>query len=599
LDLDYAKRHSSSANVLFNDGQSLSARLQYSLDFGNNNYIKPFSWLGMGPILRAFSRTRIYFTPRSANFNFSLNDNENRSQNRLEAQGRQTINTTTSRSINLNYRLTDNLNIDYSRTHRSDAFLKGYRAGDVLKAIFKRLDFGVDKNISQRFSANYNPKTFNWITHSFRYTADYNYNLNNPEIQDRSANLNVNRQLTVDFKPSLLVNTFYHPTRRPKIRRPRRPSRGRPGRHQGIHRDNEKESKEKTGEKEEEKDRDERKPSEASKAIRALNPLKLFYQFFNAWKSVRVDYSVQDNVSHFNLADIPGFKYQFGLTTNPGVGIDTSFNKVLVQPNLRKNRRLNLSSSFDFLRNLTTSFRYSYDLNRTENNQQSRQSISRGYFFTGDDPDASYKAWKALIPDWRFQLTGLEKIPFFARFAQSVSIEHARTGKFSEITKLRGQTRERDQWSYSNNYQPLLGINISTRWGITGTIRYIRSVNFNYNSTSGVRKAEQSGLNMNANLTLHPGFKIPFLKNKRLRNEVQLTLAFDKNSNLTFTRTPGAEKFEELDRQKSWKFRPSATYRFSERVNGSAFVEVGQSENKITGTFSWFEFGINVNIAIR
>ncbi|RMG69186.1 MAG: cell surface protein SprA, partial [Calditrichaeota bacterium] len=33
LDLDYAKRHSSSANVLFNDGQSLSARLQYSLDF--------------------------------------------------------------------------------------------------------------------------------------------------------------------------------------------------------------------------------------------------------------------------------------------------------------------------------------------------------------------------------------------------------------------------------------------------------------------------------------------------------------------------------------------------------------------------------------
>jgi hypothetical protein len=99
------------------------------------------------------------------------------------------------------------------------------------------------------------------------------------------------------------------------------------------------------------------------------------------------------------------------------------------------------------------------------------------------------------------------------------------------------------------------------------------------------------------------GFSIPlpFLKNKKLKNEMQMNLTVSKTSDVAFARRPGSgsNEFIEQSKNSSFKFKPSVTYRFSQKVNGSTFFEYSSSTNKRTGKYSYFEFGINVNIAIR
>lgn len=80
---------------------------------------------------------------------------------------------------------------------------------------------------------------------------------------------------------------------------------------------------------------------------------------------------------------------------------------------------------------------------------------------------------------------------------------------------------------------------------------------------------------------------------------MQFNLTFNTSNDESFSQRPGTDKFEEQTKNSSWKIKPSVTYRFSQKVNGSMFFEKSVSENKRTGKYSYMEFGINVNIAIR
>ena len=84
-----------------------------------------------------------------------------------------------------------------------------------------------------------------------------------------------------------------------------------------------------------------------------------------------------------------------------------------------------------------------------------------------------------------------------------------------------------------------------------------------------------------------------------MKNEINFNLTFDASSSKTYQRQFGEKKFVEKQSNSNWKLRPAATYRFSSRVQGSLFYETGASKNKISGKYSYNEFGITVNIAIR
>ncbi len=618
LDMDWSKKHASDPLNLMNDAEALSAQLQASIPFGKNNYFRPFGWLGNAPLVRALASQKLYYTPNSLSANVSLRDNENIRQARLEDEPTKVIKTNSNRSVSLGYTLLPSINFNYKRDYQSDATPKGYRAKELINAIFTRGDFGIDKVINQNFSASYTPQIASWLSPSFKYNSNFNYNFSNVTTNERSSRLQVTKQISVSFKPSMLANKIYNPTKsqlkKQRSRRPT-PSRGGPRRGQppappgqkkgksGGEADENAPKKAQTGKQAGTQAPEKQQKNVIGPVVRALNPLKIVWRFFNSWKSISLDYQVRDNLSHFNIDGLPTWDYQFGFSYDPGVGTDTTHGKIPRLPTLKNTRMVNGSMSFDLMKNLSTSFKYNYNRDLNDNNQQKTENIASTYFFMGDDPEANKKPWMMFVPDWQFRLTGLEKLFFFKRVANSIQVEHARSGKFTESDRYDENGKTRDSWSYSNNFAPLFGMTINTKWGVTGNIRYTKSINYNYSATGADSKGIRSGFDITLSYSKSTGFRIPlpFLKKRRLKNEMQFNLTFNSTSDITWARRPsiGQTEFEEQARNKSLKIKPSVTYRFSQKVNGSMFFERSVTENKRTGKYSYSEFGINVNIAIR
>ncbi|NIV11457.1 MAG: hypothetical protein GWN62_09295, partial [Aliifodinibius sp.] len=201
---------------------------------------------------------------------------------------------------------------------------------------------------------------------------------------------------------------------------------------------------------------------------------------FDSFKSISFDFRFDDSYGHHNLDGTPVWQYQFGFRRDPGVSEDTTFGKILQAPNIKKTRGIDGSLNLDILQNLQSSFTYNYQKVDNQHNEQRTQSISNTVFFTGDDPDANEKFWWDLIPDWRFSLTGVESFPLFNLFARTATLEHSRKGRFTESSRFENEQKNRDNWSYSINYQPFIGISVNTQWGVTATIRSTRSVTFDY-----------------------------------------------------------------------------------------------------------------------
>ncbi len=613
LDMDWSRKSASDERNLHNDNESISAQLQMTVPFGKNNFIKPFAWLGNGPIVRALANQKLYYTPSGFSANASIRDNESRQQARLEDQATVTVKTTASRKFNIQYSLFPSLSATFSRDYQSDAQLKGYRALDLVEAIVTRFDFGVDKVMNQNFSANYNPKLFNWLTHSFKYSSNFNYNFTNVSTNERSSRLQVTKQMSLNLKPTMLANKIYNPGKKRKAPPSGRSSSRRSGPRRGGNitpppgggeaPSGEEEQPGDSGENKGGKQpgKEDQKKKRQIPQLKIPNPLVLIWRFFDSWKSINLDYRWTDNYSYFNIDGIPTLKHQFGFARDPGVGTDTTFGKILRLPTIKSGKNVQGGLTFDIIRNLSTSFKYNYTQDVNQNNQQKTENIASTYFFTGDDPEAGKKAWQSFVPDWQLRLTGVEKLLFFSKFASSIIVEHARSGKFNESNRYDENGKSRDNWGYSNNYSPMVGVSINTKWGVTGNIRYTKSINFTYSATGSINKSLRSGMDVSFSYSKSGGFRIPlpFLKKKKLKNEMQFNLTFNTSNDESFSQRPGTDKFEEQTKNSSWKIKPSVTYRFSQKVNGSMFFEKSVSENKRTGKYSYMEFGINVNIAIR
>ncbi len=609
VDADWSQKTGSDERNDIMDDESISGQVAVKVPFGRENAFQPFRWLGNGPIIRSLAKEKIYYTPSSLDFTVSIRDNESISKSRLEESARTTVTTTSSRRFSLAYSLMPSLSFTFGRDFQSDGQLKGYRAEDLVKAIVTDFDFGVDKTMNQNFNANYNPKWFSWMTQTFKYSASFNYNLSNVKTNERNSSLQTTSGFNVNVQPSTLALKIYDPRKRQVQTKPTTSSpRNLPGQSSRTRR----EEGEKVGEEPptpEEGTKSSPPPESTpagaskSKVLSAVNPLKLVWRFFKAWKTLGLDYQLRDNYSYFNVADMPTFKHQLGFSRDPGVGTDTTFRKIERLPSIKNGKVINGSLNFDIIQNLTSSFKYNYSKDLTDNNQLKTENISSTYFYTGDDPDKNKKSWYQFVPDWQFRLTGVEKLFFFKKFTNSIQLEHARSGKTNESSRFDGDVKTKTGWGYSNNYSPLLGMNISTKWGITGNIRYTTSSTYTYSLTSGDNKSLRNGFDITMSYSKSTGFKLPlpFLKNKTLKNEIQVSMTVGKTNDVSYARRSGfsSNEFIEQDKNSSFKLKPSATYRFSQKVNGSMFVEYSSNRTKRTGKYSYFEFGINVNIAIR
>ncbi len=587
LDVDYSKKKSSNWETAFNRSNLFKESFVYSIPFGRNNTIEPFKFLKKVPVLKKLSTQKLYYTPSQASFNLSISDSKTELLRRSNPKLNVTKNINTSRSFRLSYKMFNSLDFSYSRNYNSDADVKGYTHKKLLHKIFTKGDFGLDTNIRQQFQGNYKPTLFKWLKPSFTFSSNFSYQVVMPN-QYKNASNSINKRLDLTFNPGEFIKSIYNPRKKSS----KRATTGR--RRRSIRRTSKQQQKpEQTKEK--------------KKGFSFPNPLMWVYNTLASWSNLRTSISQDDRVQHRYLADMPTWEYQFGFTRSPGIPQDSTLQVNLVGPVHSKTLSVRTSTSFKIFGNVRASL--NHDLrsqeSRSDYGKAGSGSKSTSYFFLGDDPKAKFKglgSLNALIPDWNIQVSGLEKMFFFPKFARSISLTHAHNSKYTEnlTLKLGGGFIPSTQ-TFTNAWQPLVGVNISTKWGVTGTIRYTSTTNFSYSNSGGATKSAQTNFNLSLSYSRTQGFRLPIwpFNNKKLKNEINFNLTFDASTSKTYQRQFGEAKFVEKQSNSNWKLRPAATYRFSSRVQGSLFYETGVSRNKISGKYSYNEFGITVNIAIR
>ena len=597
LSVNFVQVHRSSPTQKRQDNAQISGQISYSVQFPRDKFFTPFAWLGKGRLVRALARQKLYYLPSSIAANASLTDNENVIQNRLEPKPTITPQTATDRSFQMSYKMLESLDMRFNRRVRSDAWYKKYRARDVMKAIFDRLDFGLDKNVTQNFNLNYRPNFFNIFRPTYSYQSQFTYSIVNPKRNDRTSRLNISQNLQFSIEPADLINRIYNPKLKqkkpPKKKTGFGPKKFGPGKSKKTPTQG-KTGKDKTG-------KDKQQDQQEKKGFRPPNLLHLLHSVLTSWKSINVRMVRTENYQHFLLKRMPDWRYQLGLNRDPRAGVDTTFNKLFRLPSISKRDEIKFDSQFLFSQYIQVNLNYAYSLDRRSSNQQDYANFQSGYFFMGDDPQKGEKTWWQYVPDWGVRVRGLEKIPFLKKYVKTMTMEHSRNGKFQQSLRYEGDEEFRDSWTYTNSYQPFFALNINTVWGVNVTLRYNTSQSYNYSSNGTINANLTSSFDASAKYSLRKGFSlpIPFLKKKKLKNEMDLTVTFNRTSSLNQTKRPGTTEYVVLYATKNTKFRPQLTYRFSQRVTGSAFFERGITENVRTGRYSYFEFGINVNIAIR
>lgn len=219
--------------------------------------------------------------------------------------------------------------------------------------------------------------------------------------------------------------------------------------------------------------------------------------------------------------------------------------------------------------------------------------------------------------NWSLRIGGLEKIKFVSPYVQSLSLEHAFSGKenlswkfnddsvgaidlFSISSFANDNDNNRQFSRISRSFTPLLGITTSFRNGISTNIRTNITHTLDEVANGLTYVSDNSILaSITYNFSKGIRFSLPFTeRNVYLKNNMNITLNFDVSQK----KEEGSKdkiNFAEQNFTNSRKSVLRVTYTLTDDVTGSLFYEYRENDTRLTGRRIDRDFGINLNVAIR
>ncbi|MDZ7269370.1 MAG: cell surface protein SprA [candidate division KSB1 bacterium] len=618
-----------------------TGNLDYRLNFGRDNFIQPFGWIDRKtPLFGKLRTTKMYYTPQRFDARLQANNSVQLNQTRRTLNGREsargdsilTQNYGVNHSFSGSMKIFENLTTDYSLSFNNLVKPRALRGRDSLNALvapmtfiegLRRFTWGRRELLStaQTFNASYNPNLFSWMTTGLSYNATYR--LSN-SVQQRVGGLSTSVSRSISFNSSVRFSQLFQFAKRraaptPGGREDRSRSRARPG-----SRPEEESGKQPPGSKPEEQKGKGDTPHDADKPEKKRgglpNPITGLMRWFADFKDVSVTYRKSENVSHNGLAsDSIRVGYKFGFVLDPGPGQEGSLASIF--RNYNRSENLSASSGFDLTRNVNIGLRFDYDRQRTITSQITGSS-SLSWFKIGDGGGLPF-------PEWTLNVSGLEKLALFKSVASSVSMSTNFSGKKSQTWQNTPARRGITSEDFSISFRPLLRLSISWKNGMISSLTY--NINNGYKPQYNINQSgplsnlltdeelmlyyfqsatftNGSDLSITHNYSKRSGFRLPFpfLKNKELKNSVDLGITFNYKTSATTSQLAegtgeNKRKTEKIENSKTklWSFRPDVRYSFSNRVQGGAHFEIGKNEDNRSGKVNFRELGININIAIR
>ena len=574
--LGRTKSHLENPTKLFSDVESWTGNLDYRLEFGRDNYIRLLSWLPGLPLIKKLKDTKFYYTPQNISARIagsrSLQTSQDRNQSAEQAINKETY--TVDRSVRANMKVFESLTVDFSRAHKGD--MRGKKLTDIFSTKVQ------DINVAQNFNVRYTPRVFEWLGTGFNYSTNFTFN-NNLQQKNTGKSARVNRNLSADvtFRWKQLVQSIFGKSRSRGV--PRR--RGRPGNR----------GRSRPGESQDENRFMYFQEKKGEGGGLSFNPLKLVAGFFSSFKDISFSYAQRKDNSQLGLTKFPTLDYQFGFTDTTGVASDSTLSTFPISRTTNNTYRINSGLAFGRAFDVSLSYQLS---NRHNISAQTTGSETQSWLRVGN--------FDMPFPEWNVRISGLEKLPLFSKLFRSVSFSHAFSGQRDIIWN--GTPENETQRSFTTNFRPLGKLDLNFRNGFTANIQMNRSMTLaknNVGGSLGSRRTTRGDISVTANYSKQSGFRVPFwpFNKAELKNSINFTFTFTKSSVITeigTRETQGAEEtFTESERTDRWSFSPRLTYSFSNRVNGGAYIEIGQTDSKRLGKTAVKEFGIDVNIAIR
>ncbi|MFQ5709211.1 MAG: cell surface protein SprA [bacterium] len=573
--LGKATSRSENPTTKFSNRRSWTGNFDYGIDFGRNNYISPLKWVPGLPLLKKVKNTKFYYTPQNIAFKVNGTKTDQRSQNRIQNSDKEADISKTEtfnmiRSVRSSMKVFESLTLDFNRAHTAD--MRHSSFADFFKSHLE------DINITQSFSARYNPRIFTWLNNSFNYTSNYRFNNNLQQPKTgRSAGVNTNKSAQFTLRIKEFTKSVFGSGKKAARRRGRRPPRRRPGK------ESEEPGKGKTQNKQKEE-----------KEGKGFNPLRSFGDFLGKFKDITFNYAERKNINQFGLqAGAPSLGFQFGFsdTTHVGTVEDLSTNNIT----FNKNKTYSVGSGIAFGRAIDFSLRFQHSDQRSETTN-----------ITGSNSDSWLKVGKfdMPFPEWTVSINGLSKIPGLSKLFNNFTFTHNFSGQ-KDVT-WSGDPNSKTQETITTNFRPLGKIDFRFKNGFSGNVQINRARSLSQSFVGGVgaRRTTNTDFAVTANYSKRSGFRLPFwpFNKAELKNSIDFSFTFTANTVVTEQRLgmdQTTAKFDEQDRTSRWAVRPSLTYSFSNQVRGGAFVEIGRNRSKRLGTTSVQEFGFNVNISIR
>jgi len=641
---DYSRAESTSPTTLFSNTTNNSANVAYNLTFGRPA-VSPLTWLRGLPVLSAASGLKVY--PLITKLNLTLQGTESVTNGRTRSGlGQYNHSFFLTKGVDSGLRPFESLTFDYNRTHKSDLLMHPDRPKGIADILAGDLALDEEMDVTQTVTGSFNPRFIAWLETDARYNTSYHwqwgqgYNLTGQTISNNT---------TMSASGTLkLTSIFKKPERGGgQGAEPGAPgtgpdygitpgASGQPYGEPSPEGDPEKSGAEPTvtpppGFDPSQIPGLQTTPGDTTRPDSALGDSTgidttgvpqdtTFYErvevkregeggaIGDLWyglrytvtrlRDVRVEYSQQNTWSDPLVDGQAGLGYQLGLSSRDFSRIDSATG-VLGFPMRSRSDDYKVRSGLDFSRNFKISLNYNYRWSKSQSNSVNGSvAESQLYFFKADGD--SVGIFQIPIPEWSVTWSGWEKFPAFARFTETMSLEHTFTGtKTSTWTDNKDNVNKRD---YQRNFSPLLGFNMTFKRGITGSVRY------NWTETGTVTlvptpaktRSIQTGLQLTVNYALKTGFKVPIpvwpFKNKRFRNNTTFSLTFNMTNNRQENEASGA--FVETSFSKMWSIKPSMDYTFSNTVTGGVHFEYGKNSSK-TGDSNFQDFGIRVNITIR
>lgn len=585
---DYAKDQRFDYNIERGTNEQTGAQAAYSVPTNKGRGLKPIWWLKGVPLLGKLGNPSFHYKPTKLSFNANAARRVTLQMDRPSYTvrsdtvivDRRVTRTTlfgTTRSFNTGFAPFRPITLDFSRTFKGQLdSTKGW--GDVLQG-----NFGRTVDLTQNFSAGYNPEFYRWFKPTFSYTAGYTWN-NRNLAQSGQQNIGNQRNFgvdyTLDFRQILGGGAAGGRDRRRDEPR-RMPERPPPGEGDSTAVESPPDS------------------LAAPKAPRA----SIFANLKKAFVPLRVGLGMFDpialsydnNTGHSRGGTLGQAKlgYQFGFSQDPGLPLDTS---VISVATIRKNQDFTARSGMRLTKDVRTGFNFSR--RASENiSQLATGSTEQSTLWLGKDSDMQRIPFPDLTMDW----SGLEKISFVGRYARTLSLNSSVSQRMRQNwsgTSSNITTRE-----YSRQWGPLLGINIGWKGSVDSQIRYNTSKSFSEGVQQGNRsRTTDSQITATVSYSLRTGFKLPlpFMRDLHLQNQTTFSLNGDYRKQQQESADRPTSPYALRGATSSWSVQPRVTYSFSSSVQGQAYVQVQQNKNEITQSKSrLFEFGINVNIAIR